>query len=188
MAFELIAAFVAGLGAAGLVMMLRRLTGNRLPRWLTPATAGLAMIGYGIWTEYAWFGRTTAALPDGVEIVSINRTPSVFRPWTYAAPFVDRFAAVDLAAAQRHDAAPGQVLVDVMLIARWGPRARVPVLVDCQGARRADLIDGAEFGADGRILDPDWRPLGGDDPLIATVCADVATAPPGEGAIPPGAS
>ena len=57
MFWELIAVFVAGFAGAGAVMLLNRVTGGRLPRWLMPLGAGAAMLVATISSEYGWYGR-----------------------------------------------------------------------------------------------------------------------------------
>lgn len=171
MALELIATVVFGVGAAGIVLLLRRLAPSLTPRFAVPAAAGAAMIGFTIWSEYAWFSRQQAALPQDVAVALTVAEPSPFRPWTYLTPYVNRFMAVDLGRARRHAAAPEQVLVDVYLFQRFAPTAKAPVLVDCAGARRADIADGVGFGPDGAITGAAWRAVGAEDPLVDAVCA-----------------
>ena len=55
MLWTILAIVVAGLGAAGIAMLLRKLTGNRLPKWIIPALGGLGMLSYQIYYEYSWF-------------------------------------------------------------------------------------------------------------------------------------
>ncbi|WP_375592773.1 hypothetical protein ABWI00_11975 [Algihabitans albus] len=169
MLIELVAAVALGFAAAGVALLARRAI-PALPRFTVPAAAGLAMIGFGIWSEYTWYERTSATLPDGIEVTSAPAESAFWRPWSYVAPLVVRFMAVDLASARRNEALPGQVMVEVYVIARHGPRARVPVLLDCQGHRRADIADGLDFGSDGSVAESDWRRVAPDDPLLATVC------------------
>ncbi|MEL7115964.1 MAG: hypothetical protein AAGP08_10295, partial [Pseudomonadota bacterium] len=69
MFIELIATFVAGLGAAGLVLVINMLTKGRLPKWVMPVAAGAAMIGVAISNEYTWGARTADGLPDGLVVV-----------------------------------------------------------------------------------------------------------------------
>lgn len=170
MLFELIATAAAGFVAAGVVMVLRMLTGGRLPASLTPIAAGLAMLGYAIWSEQTWFERRAEALPAGFEVVTTVETISWYRPWTYLMPMTERFMAVDLAGMRRNEAVQDQALVELLLAGRWMPDALVPVVVDCAGRRRADVIDGAEMDAQGRLVDADWRDLADDDPLLSKVC------------------
>ncbi|MSU91460.1 hypothetical protein GE300_17925 [Rhodobacteraceae bacterium 2CG4] len=166
MFLELIATFVAGIAAAGLVMALRRLTGNRLARWLPPVAAGAAMIAFSIWSEYSWAGRTAGGLPDGVAVVDRVSETIAWKPWTFLAPQTTRLVALDRAGAQRNPDAPGVALFDVYLFERWRPTARRPQLIDCAGAARADVTEAA-------LADPvaaDWRVLGAGDPLIRAAC------------------
>lgn len=120
---ELIAALVAGLGAGGVAMLLRRISGKRLPGWLVPVAAGLAMIAYGIWSDYAWRDRTVAALPEGSVVLAEIPSPIWWKPWTLLAPPVERLSAVHAAGARTRDDRPGLVLAQVLLMARDAPRS-----------------------------------------------------------------
>jgi len=170
MLMELIAAAAAGFLGAGVAMILRKATGGRLPRASVPVAAGLAILGLAVWSEYTWYGRMSASLPDDVVVTTTHETSSPLRPWTYAAPFVTRFATVDRASIRRNDEVPDQLMVDVLLFARHAPPARVPVLVDCAQGRRADIADGMTFDERGAVADADWRALPAGDPLVAAVC------------------
>jgi len=169
MFLELIATFVAGVGAAGLVMGLNRIFKRRLPRWLMPVAAGAAMIAYAVWSEYSWADRTVSGLPPGVVEVARIEDRIAWKPWTYLAPQATRLMAVDAGAAARRPDTPEIRLVTLYLFARWQPTRSVPVLVDCAAPARADTSDAA-------LEDPaaaDWRPLSPDDPLIGAVCTGV---------------
>ena len=69
MFLELIGTIFAGFAFAGIVLVLNKLTGGRLPRWATPVAAGLGMIGMTIASEYSWYDRTRETLPDSVNII-----------------------------------------------------------------------------------------------------------------------
>lgn len=170
MFIELIGVFMAGIAVAGVVMLLNIATGRRLPRWLIPVAAGLAMIGTTISNEYSWFDRTSGTLPEGFEIAQTVEDRSFYRPWTYARPFISRFVAVDVATMRTNDAFPDQRMVTLYFYGRWSPINSGPVVFDCAGNRRADLIDGVEFGADGALPDDAWRVLAPDDPVLLTTC------------------
>ncbi|MGC9371074.1 MAG: hypothetical protein ACP5DX_16185 [Paracoccaceae bacterium] len=172
MFFELIATIVAGVGAAGLVLAVNRLTGGRLPRWAMPVAAGGAMIAFTVWSEYSWFARTRAALPEGVTVASTVETRGGLRVWTYAFPYVSRFSAIDRRSLRTHPDLPGQRILHVLLFARWSPPSQLPVLFDCEGHRRADLGPATRFGEGGRVIDPDWRALEAGDPLLRAACAE----------------
>jgi len=170
MFIELIGTIVAGIACAGVAMMLNRLTGRRLPKWITPVAAGLGMIGMTISNEYTWFERTADTLPEGVEIAMTVEEQSWLRPWTQVWPYTKRFVAVDRAATLTNEAAPDQRLTDLYFFGRWSPVNQAPMLFDCAAAQSAMLIDGARFDADGRIADADLRPIPPDDPILKLVC------------------
>lgn len=167
---ELIATIFAGIACAGVAMLLNQLTGKRLPRWITPIAAGAGMIGMTISNEYTWFGRTTADLPEGLEIAMTVEEQSWLRPWTQVWPYTKRFVAVDTATARTNDAFPDQKLADLYFFGRWSPVNLAPMLFDCADARAALLIDGAEFNADGSIANADWEAMPPDDPILQTLC------------------
>ena len=168
---ELIAAIALGAGAAGVAMLARRLA-PALPRWCVPAAMGLGMIGYAIWLDYAWFGQSREALPDGFEVVVSVEDSAAWKPWTYLAPTVSRFAAVDVATAKHNAARPDLVIADIVLFQRYVKPSKVPVLVDCPGRRRADISDGVDFDADGVPQTDRWIDLDAGDPLLVALCAD----------------
>lgn len=171
MLFELIAAVVAGIAVAGIAMTLRWLSRGRLPRWIVPASAGLGMLCYAIWSEYTWFERMVGTQPASVVVAWHNETRSVLRPWSFYRPVVTRFTAVDKGSAQRHANFPDQVMVDLVLSARWQQAVRVKVVFDCAGRRRADLMqNGVSIGADGAIIGATWTDLPENDPVLAVAC------------------
>ena len=170
MLFELIAVIAAGFAAAGLVLLADRLARRRLPRWLVPVAAGAAMIAVTLYSEYSWYGRTEAALPESLVVVRTVEDRAPYRPWTYLAPYVSRFMAVDQGSIRSNEAIPDQRMVDLLLFGRWAPVRQVPVLVDCVVARRADLVDGADFAPDGRVENARWVPLDPEGALLQAAC------------------
>lgn len=170
MFWELIATIVAGVAAAGVVMLLGKLLRGRLPKWLMPVAAGAAMIAMAIYNEYGWYPRTLATLPEGLEVVETVESRSWYRPWTYLRPFVVRFVAVDRATLRTHEAQPDYRLADVYLFGRWAPIHRLPVLGDCAGWRRAALTDGITFEADGDVTGADWADVVEDDAIVTALC------------------
>ena len=65
MLWTLLAIVVAGLGAAGIALLLRKLTRNKLPKWIVPLFGGLGMLGYQIFYEYSSRGEL---VPDDVTV------------------------------------------------------------------------------------------------------------------------
>lgn len=171
MLLELIATIVVGFGVGGIMLLINKATRGQLPRFLTPALAGLSMIGFTIWSEYSWAGRTEGNLPRGVEVAWENAESVFYRPWTYLFPQTNRMLAVDVAGARTNDDHPGQRMVDLYLLGRWAPNRRVTVVMDCNAGRRADLLEGAEIGPDGAVHNATWVEVRRDDPVFETACA-----------------
>lgn len=169
MFFELIATFVAGIGVAGLVLILNRLTGKRLPGGAVPVAAGVAMIAFAIWSEMTWAGRTVAALPEGIKVVQIVEERIRWKPWTYIIPQATRFVTVDRTTIRQNPAAPATKLVNLYFYARWQPVSRVPQLIDCVNHARADATQAAISSP---AEDTHWLGLDENDPLIRSVCDD----------------
>lgn len=167
---EILAAIALGLGAAGVVMLLRRVAGGVVPRAAAPVAAGLAMFAFGLWTEYTWFARQSESLPERLVIFSSVRESSAWRPWAWAWPRVTRFAAADVGGARRNERLPGQVITTIYLFARHQPPAAVRQIVDCAEERRADLAGEARFDRTGRPEGLRWVALDPDAPLYRVLC------------------
>ncbi|MDX8350756.1 hypothetical protein [Cognatiyoonia sp. IB215182] len=172
MFFELIGTIVAGVAAALLVWALNRALKGRLPSWLVPVSAGAAMLLATISSEYGWYDRTVATMPEGMVVAQTVAEPAIYRPWTYAAPFVTRYVAVDQQSTRTHPDHPGQRIVDLVFYGRWTRTAKVPMLFDCADNRRADVVDGIEFGDDGSVVNAQWFAVDPTDPLLTTACAE----------------
>jgi hypothetical protein len=168
--FELIATFVAGLGAAGVMLLVNRVLGGRLPKWTIPVAAGATMIGVAVWSEMTWGARTARSLPDSVEVAERVTDSAWWRPWTYVWPQTVRLVALDTESIRTNDTAEDTRLVDLYLFGRWRPTAFVPQLVRCSDPARADVTDAA-------LADPGtavWRPVSADSDLIRLACKEPA--------------
>ncbi len=166
MFLELIAVIVAGLAGAGGMLLLSRIAGDRLPRWLVPVAAGCAMLAAAISSEYGWYGRTAGNLPDGLVVADQIDSPSWYRPWTYIVPMTQRFVAIDMENLQQNTQETSIFLADLYFFGRWRPVQSVEIMVDCAENLRADPT----FG-DGSA--PVWRDVGAADPILSTICARV---------------
>lgn len=173
MFFELIGTIVAGVAVALLVWALSRTLKGRLPKWLLPVAAGGAMLLATVSSEYGWYDRTQSRMPQGFVVAETIEETSFYRPWTYFAPFVSRFVAVDMATMRQHPNQPAQRIVDLVFYGRWARTAKVPILFDCQNNRRADILDGIEFGTGGDVLGAEWRELAEDDSVLRVACKEV---------------
>ena len=167
---ELIATIVAGIGCAGIVLVINIATGRRLPKWIMPVAAGLGMIAMTISNEYTWYDRTTERLPEGLQIATTVDEQSWLRPWTQIWPYTKRFIAADLPNLRQHPDRPDERLVDIYFFGRWSPVNQAPMLLNCTEAQAAILIDGATFAEDGSVADADWNAMPADDPLLTLVC------------------
>lgn len=170
MFLELVATIFAGIGCAGVGMVINIATGRRLPRWIIPVFAGLVMLATTISSEYTWYNRTVDQLPEGMTVAMTIEEHSWLRPWTQVWPYTKRFVAVDAANTRTNENQPGQRLVDLYFFGRWSPVNAAPMLFDCTEARAALLIDGAEFSDDGSVSNATWEPREPDDPVFAMVC------------------
>ena len=170
MFLELFATLVMGLGVAGLVMLANKVLRGRLPRWTVPASAGIAMIAFSIWSEYSWYPRTADSLPEPIVIAWTNSVSAPWKPWTYVLPQTTRFVAVDTASIRTNDALPGQRMVHLYLMGRWATGQQIRILLDCPGARRVDLLENVAMDANGAV-DPDaWVTMDPADPVLTTAC------------------
>lgn len=172
MFLELIGTILAGVVAGIGVWAINRLLKGRLPSWLAPVAAGSAMLIAVISSEYGWYDRTVASMPEGLIVANAVKEQSFYRPWTYLAPYVSRYVAVDQATIRRHPDHPNQRIVSLVFYGRWARVMQVPVMFDCAGSRRADLMDGVAFAEDGGIADAEWRNLTRSDPVLVAACAE----------------
>ncbi|MFV0360181.1 hypothetical protein [Tropicimonas sp.] len=172
MFLELIAAFAAGFLAAGVVLILNRLSGGRLPKWAMPAAAGTAMIVYAMYMEYTWFQRSAAEFPSGVHVVTTHTTSAPWRPWTYLWPIINRFTAIDTATIRSNGAVPGQHMAQIVFMGRWKAPRVLPMVFDCEGNRIAPLADSVVFDESGRVTEAEWTEVGVGDPALSLVCKE----------------
>ncbi|MEM8850133.1 MAG: hypothetical protein AAGE03_08865 [Pseudomonadota bacterium] len=173
MFFELIGTLVAGVAAGLLVWAVNRPLKGRLPSWLVPVSAGAAMLAATISSEYGWFDRTAATMPDGMVVAQAIEESTFYRPWTYVRPFVSRFVAVDQQTIRTHPSKPEQRIVELVFYGRWTRTAKVPVLFDCAATKRADILDGVEFGPGGDVVGAVWRDVPADGPVLKAACAEI---------------
>lgn len=170
MTLEFLATLVAGAFGAGVAMILRKLTGEALPRWLVPALAAAGMLGMSLWSEYSWYPRLQAGLPAGAKIAHVEETRAVWRPWTFAVPLVTSAVVVDTRRTLRNPQDPDLALTQVLFFARWQNTRDAMVTFDCANARRVDVTTGVRFTDSGELQGGTWVPLPADDPVLRTAC------------------
>ncbi|WOP15134.1 hypothetical protein [Ottowia sp. SB7-C50] len=95
MIWHLLAVFIMGLCMGALAYALRRLTRQKLPKWLIPVFAAAGMLGYLAYYDYHWYEFKQTQLPKGSTVVQEHRKTSFFRPWSYAYPSVSAFTVLD---------------------------------------------------------------------------------------------
>jgi hypothetical protein len=171
MLLNLIGTFIAGIGAAGAVMLFYRLIGKRAPGWLLPTVAGTAMLSFHIWNEYTWFDRASRALPMQVVVAEHYTYESMLQPWTLIAPRINRFAALDRTSIRRNKSALGYVMADIFLVTRLEPTAKVTQIYDCEKARRMDVSPSSKVDERGLPTDMTWIATGRGDSLFKLLCA-----------------
>src|SRR5690606_26771981 len=107
MIWHLFAAIAAALAGAGIALVLRNLSRNRLPKWIIPVFAGLGMLAYTIHYEYTWFETKEARLPEGSVVVASEEGEMLWRPWTMKFPMPLVYVVLDGANAQIEDTSQG---------------------------------------------------------------------------------
>jgi len=170
MILEFIAALTSGIALMGVLMLVDRLTGQRMGRWVFPAAVGLGMLAYSVWSEYSWASRVIA--PDGHYVeVTRNQSGVWYRPWTYLWPQVNRIIALDRRFQRTHPDQPHLVQIRVVRLERWLPESAFLAVFDCDEGALAPMVDGVELMADGTVAGADWVPMPADDPMLRGACA-----------------
>lgn len=169
MIWHLIAAVFAGLAAAGIGLILRTLSGKRLPKWIVPVCGGLGMLGYQIQVEYSWFEHKQAQLPETATVISTETSTAVWRPWTFAIPMTTKFSVVD-SESIRTSEQDGVRLVEFILYQLERHHTDIiitqPYLLNCENRELVPLNTESREP----ILE-EIRTLRETSPLLSNVCA-----------------
>ncbi len=168
MIWELIATIFAGVGGAGIALLIRKISKQRAPKWLVPAFAGMAMLGFQIQGEYDWYQHQTSLLPEGVVVVKAVQEKAPWRPWSYLYPQTLRFIAADVANSAQNKVDPNLILVDLYFFERRSLAKRVPQIVDCSQGARTNFTQ--SFSA-ADSSPQNWHKLDKQDPLLTSVCS-----------------
>lgn len=174
MFWSLVTAIFAGFAGAGIGLVLRNLTRQRLPKGIIPVCAGLAMLASTVALEYGWANGTRATMPSDLVIVSTRQQQAWYQPWTLIRPWVRGY--IGFAPSENAETAPGSgiTVVQLRIQERWQPQIIRPALVDCANARWADLDPGTQLDETGQPIDAAWRETGPADPLVSAVCGPEA--------------
>lgn len=95
MIWHLLAVFISGLVIGSLAFLLRKITRNKLPKWIIPVAAGVGMLCYQAYYNYTWYDFKKSQLPEEAVILDEKRTSDFFRPWSYLLPAVNYFSFID---------------------------------------------------------------------------------------------
>lgn len=95
MMWHLVVVVIMGLCMGAFAHLVRKLSRNRLPKWIVPVFASIGMLGYLAYYDYAWFSFKCSQLPAGTEVVYEQRKKSFFRPWSYVSTPVNSFVVYD---------------------------------------------------------------------------------------------
>jgi hypothetical protein len=178
MLYEFIATMAAGMGMAGMALIithLSKMAGKRTPKWLIPLFAAIGIFTFQIHQEYNWYPQQVAQLPEGVKVVKTAESTEWFRPWSYVKPQILRFIAADsgYASAQVND--PDIYLVNLYLFERRRSVQKIPQVIDCLTPARADYVipekDSTLTIKEHVQQTTAWRPLAKDDLLFINVCS-----------------
>lgn len=110
MLWTILAIVISGLGAAGIAMLLRKLMGNRLPKWIIPAFGGLGMLAYQIYYEYSWFEHQLQRQPAESVLVASETGEVFWRPWTFFWPMTTAFTVLDSKSLMREEGSGNSVV------------------------------------------------------------------------------
>ncbi|MES2814332.1 MAG: hypothetical protein V4720_05510 [Pseudomonadota bacterium] len=171
MALELLGSFFVALTLGLLVWALRKRFAA-IPGWLTPVSAGLGLIVTAIWMEYSWFDRVSGALPTQFLVTNEETTASPLRPWTYVAPLVNRFTALDGSKLARHPQRGELIVAPVFGFARYQNPQTALMVFDCAGNRRVPVTEGMAIDASGTLTGADWLVLETPDGLQQAACKE----------------
>ncbi|THD85050.1 hypothetical protein E7811_04835 [Aliigemmobacter aestuarii] len=172
MALELIAAIVAAMGFGGIALLMRKISGSRIPRWFVTVVAAAGLIGVTIWLEYDWFDRVSGELPEGFEIVETRTEPQALRPWTFIVPMTSGFLAMDRSKTARHPERAELKVVQLFAFERWKNPRNALMVFDCAEGRRVPVTEGMNIGPDGTLTGAEWIVPETEDRLQKAACQE----------------
>jgi hypothetical protein len=140
MAVDLLTSLLAGLVMFALVQLISRYA-KPLPFFVTPVAVLIGIMGHSMYQQYSWFAHAQRALPPHLVVAETFPSQSLFAPWSFVAPRVLRFAAIDPSAVQTPSDKPNLRLVESHLRARYQQPLKALVLVDCSEKKLALIRD-----------------------------------------------
>jgi hypothetical protein len=170
MFWTLVTVFFAGFAGAGIGLVLRNLTRNRLPKGVVPICAGLTMLAATVGLEYGWANGVRATMASDLVMISTREQQAWYQPWTMARPWVRGFIAYSPAETVETATGSGILAVQLRIQERWQPQIIRPALVDCAGNRWTDLTANTTFSDTGQPEGAIWRDSDTEFPIVSTVC------------------
>ena len=171
MALELIAAIVAAIALGGIAYAARKLSGERLPKWVVTVAAAAGLIGFTLWSEYNWFDRVRAELPEGYEVVWQGVESMPLRPWTFVAPITTNFVAMNKRTIAQHPTAQNLRMARLFNFARWKPVRDTVMVFDCAAGLQVLVTEGVEIDENGTLRGGEWVSAAADDGYQNAACA-----------------
>jgi len=170
MLWEFLATVIAGVGAAGIALLLRKFSRQRLPKYWVPVFAGLGMLAFQIHGEYHWFEHQKSLLPNNVIVVRTIESTSWWRPWSYLHPHTLQFVAMDNGNASTHQQNQDLKLVDLYFFEHRQPARRLKQVIHCSLQKRILYSDTLPLPLPGEGVNEQWQPLSGEDKLLLELC------------------
>ena len=171
MLFTLLGTFIAGIGAAGIVILVYKYILRReRPKVAVPAAAGITMILMQVVLDYGWYSRATADFDKDVIVLRTSEGTSLLQPLSFIIPRTDRFLAFDKASLKTNDSLPGIKMGTMFQVEKDGPTTQILQIFDCVNARRADWSGNMPLDSDVLAQKAKWFDLTSGDPLFAAAC------------------
>ncbi|AOY88154.1 hypothetical protein BKP64_08205 [Marinobacter salinus] len=168
MFWTFVATVFCGLGAAGIALAIRTATRQKAPKWIIPVFAGAGMLGYLIYGEYTWYDHKQSQLPEEAVVVDTETDGILWRPWTFAFPYITAFSTVDTKSISHDTGNPDVVRFTLYRFEQKLADAvshRVHIL-NCQTRELVPL------GSDGTPRVDNMKVLNSNDTLLNAVCTD----------------
>lgn len=156
--------------AAGAVYLIARPFGWKVQGVVYLLAAAAGMLAYSVYDEYTWYERSTASLPNRLQVVRSYATSMPYQPWTYLAPRIYRFDAVDLGSRRANPKAPDLALIRLLRVTRNTSSEDVSAILDCPGSRYVEVDKNTQFSESGVPIDPDWQSLSEHPSLKNAIC------------------
>lgn len=158
MLWEIIATASAGIGAAGIALLVRMLF-KQSPKWLVSVSAGMGVLLFAVYNEYTWADYTQSRLPKGSVVVAEIPHTAFYKPWSYIKPQILQFVVADKTGVQSLDNQPHIKQVPLYFFERRMKAHQLTILVNCQTQQQTSRI-----GAN------DWSKLPYTANIIKAVC------------------